>query len=98
MFAVEVELIDIAESIRAVIAIIKIAVLDENVLALRVREESKGVVASTWIPELEITVVINAFKIGDEVITGLIAEFTIQWRGAVLSGDVSIEVNPSGLA
>ena len=93
----EVELIDIAESICTVIAVIKVAVLDEDVLALSVGEESEGVVALMWIPEPEVTVVINGFKIGDEVITGLIALFAVKGGGAVFSGDVAVEVNPGGL-
>ena len=94
----EVELIDIAESICTVIAVVEVAVLDEDVLALLVREESKGVALPIWIPEAELTVVINEIKIGDEVITALIALFAVKRRGAVFSGDVAVEVNPSGLA
>ena len=94
----EGELIDIAESICAVIAVVEVAVLDEDVLALLVREESQGVALAIWIPEVELTVVIKAIKIRDEVITGLIALFALKGRGAVFSGDVAVEVNPSGLA
>ena len=94
----EVELIDIAESICTVIAVVEVAVLDEDVLALLVREESKGVVAPSCIPEAEVTVVIKAIKIGDDVITTLIALFALKGSGAVFSGDVAVEVNPGGLA
>ena len=49
------------------------------------------------IPAAEITVVIKDLKIGDEVIAGLIALLALKGSGAVVSGDVAVEVNPSGL-
>ena len=68
--------VDAAESIGAVIAVIKIAVLNEEVIALFITKASDCIVIS-WITD-EIapfiaSVVVDVLMVDDEVITELIA-------------------------
>ena len=78
--AIDVESIDAAEGVGALVVCGVWAILNEEVLALFITKTSDSEIWEVWIPDVRSVLirieVLNPIKANDEVITGLIALFT----------------------